>query len=607
MPPRRPATQNSLPSIKQQWLCQQFIAYIKIILARDLTNEEIHNYTRGLCVDLSITFSFMAAIQKNNWWVAGLKEVAVWDRQKASLEKILQLPDETPSRDLREKTLGFLFERAISYVDFGGCDEKYQDIKHGKGHSFLKEGGDFDSEMGKIVASTTVAGYFTDERLNAVFREAFFNHKAIHIITGEFYRKTAELNQFSKSQWARHTCAVRFDGTQWCLYNPDSGDDEKKFNNKYAFLYHLKQHLGRNLAITIASWRQDFEPVCQAFFTAFQNHVKADILNELGIHVIVAFTSSRLPSLVDKISRGESTAICFLANALTTLDDDCESGFCILAHDAPHLLLYIFDIALKHESVAREISSALILKTSDGFSGVDLFCKISPSISIPVFDHFLTLAEKNEYIFEDFVYALSFFNEVNKKSSFQMIIQCYSSRLSSLIKLINKKEDELSRLCRCLAGDPQLDLSVLHNLITTLEKTSCANAGVLAPFLRELEARKESFPEEEGRERFDFHALQLRLLIMIEQHVDAKIRSLASTPLFPKESTQIQSTATTLRTAIVACFTLQEIRCCISTAGVDQPLAEALMQKIPQPSSHSVSPAASNSGLPPTPKREPGK
>ncbi len=288
-------------------IINQFILFIEIDRGKPLSGAEKQDMEEGMCLGFAITYGYMRAVQKKDWWGGVLEAIAAWDGQKNSLTKKVKIVGET-----ERQTLYLLIYRAVSYILFNQANlnslqDRYQVLGENKfiETNFLAINGPFVSDLGKIINRATVSGYFTDDLLKMIIQEKYFSQNAIFLLT------VAGTNYL-------HACSFYYSiaRKKWVFYDPNKTSDYG-YTTKADFIKFITESYGRSLSIEVATWNQE----------------AAAIITEFSQHCIELIKKSSLKSLMQKyglylivFKNNGDTALRIIREART--DQETYNAFC---------------------------------------------------------------------------------------------------------------------------------------------------------------------------------------------------------------------------------------------------------------------------------------
>lgn len=300
---KKPAT-----DISQDALIDKLVKFIETVntSSESTETEDTHVIQKrneaikmGVCRGFSIVHSYMAAKKMSAWWESLLAVAVKWDGEEMSLNSSVNMPEQSRGsiyNNKKEVTYREIYERLANYVLYNHADSDVSGIPKLKQRTFLLPNGPFVSEDGGIQTYLSFSGHFEKEKLEALLKkiEALSPIEGIMIIGS-----------------LTHCCALRYSEEKkaWYLYDPNHAGGAECFNREQLIneiFFNSKKHLGQNVTIEIASWKNKEEARWfkelgdyRSQFYDFQNPQNDTLLDELGLQVIAKHIPDQLKQIIE--------------------------------------------------------------------------------------------------------------------------------------------------------------------------------------------------------------------------------------------------------------------------------------------------------------------
>lgn len=437
------------PNIDQNKLIDQINIYRQMDGGNALSSE-------GFCHGFSIVHAYMAATDKLDWWYAALEQLASWDGKKESLDTEITLPNADPNE--KNKTLGYLLKRIVSYVLYNQADVGITGIEGNNQIDFLnnhnpslKAHNPFFSESGGIRIKTNTAGCMYTDMLKQLLMQSFFEQQ----------------NTIFLVESLNHSCSIRFDSKTktWRFYDPNYHSGEKSFEKIDDLIREIHTRLGKSLHITAASWDSGFKT------DIFENEVKKlttdsaiSLLNRYGLHLIAQYAPSQLADIFT-LAKNHEYIIPSLAYALRVqTDDDGWTGLHKIAYFAPDQLTNLIALAEKHDNIREALATTLKVQNKNDWTCLHIIARHAPNQLADL----IKLAEKHDNIREALADTLRMKNK-DGLSGLHMIANDAENQLASIFTLAEKHNDVLFSVVDALKikyyhETTLLDVIALHSV-----------------------------------------------------------------------------------------------------------------------------------------------
>lgn len=255
---RRKSITPSEGGLNQKKLMGKFIHYMNIdrtsVGQPALSSKEIDVFRPGMHHGFAVVHSFMHAVGKLTWWKALLFNLSLWDENAASLQTIIDLPDENPEKPIAEKTLDYYFKQAINFIRFCQASPEQNGIVEITQEFLLMM-------IPEIISDDTLSfyqqqsaqPYQRDTVLTALSPQLFSKPRTLFLL---------QLKEKGAASEFQHHCAIRFDYilASWYLYDPRHPSGEEHFDSpEHLYLALNTRYQPAAFQIQIMSFDPHFE------------------------------------------------------------------------------------------------------------------------------------------------------------------------------------------------------------------------------------------------------------------------------------------------------------------------------------------------------------
>jgi hypothetical protein len=333
----------------------------------------------GFCFGFSLCRAAMSVAGKRIWWQNALFAIASWDGDKEKLKTPIVLPNSDSNepvelREIFKKVLNYIIgnfgQRLASYKDFhlrgmnqeNILDEKLQLFEVLKGKEVLK-----------VQQHVKVAGNFTTEQLKALIRESDVEENIVLF------------------HCADHTIQFNLAGGRFEVYDSlredknletfESKEDAIKEVMRLMQIEGFERKGEVALAYEIATLKKGAEKLALPMYEEMMEKNPVDLLKGFGLIILAKECPNDLSRILNNAKKSNHPDLPdIIGEALWVKDEtyDC-TGIHIIASYTPHVFADLLDIAEKSEKAKEKIFLALISKSQDGLTGLDMIEKHIPA------------------------------------------------------------------------------------------------------------------------------------------------------------------------------------------------------------------------------------
>ena len=303
----------------------------------------------------------MDCIGKGEWWESVLVTLANWDGSEKALKQEVNLPGSAATD--KDKTLGYLFNRALNYIVYhqaefyeqsgfglkGFEQSKLLQSAHDKKSQNHFEIVTADNQPAAVIKnSTVVAGHFTKSDLLALLDE--------NQIQGNICKVGSD----------DHAIRIGYDGKEWMIYNPNYDHRQletiHKVGSKEEIVTELLDRMKTNdLKLSIASL-EDQQNLDIPHFEEMLKNRKIDLIKGCGFHLLARFRPDCAKQLLaSAIEQKTPELVQMIIKVILRKDAESWTGFHILARYANEAMSLLFQLAeqSKDKSLLLAIAEAL--------------------------------------------------------------------------------------------------------------------------------------------------------------------------------------------------------------------------------------------------------
>jgi hypothetical protein len=227
-------------------ILNKFAKYVELTNSENKVLIDYLLSSVGVCFGSSVCHGVMDVIGKLNWWEAALVEIARWDGDRGTLQKIVELPGQN-----EDATLGRIINRALNYILIShmvnadyfapyyiGSNSKIRHALKLTNSQFysLRAGGPFEivdgDKLKKIQASKTFMAGLEDLQLRKVLTEI---SKNICVVSNGNHAIRVGYNEVTH---------------EWILYNPNYDHYSKKLIHQ---VFHSYEELTKEIKSILVS------------------------------------------------------------------------------------------------------------------------------------------------------------------------------------------------------------------------------------------------------------------------------------------------------------------------------------------------------------------
>ena len=237
-------------NISQTQLIKKFSQFMALQaqnnpIPRD-TDSFYNQLKDGLCHGFSLTYSYMVAIGKEQWWNECLEHLARWQGTEMELNIPLSLAQANSKKTV---LLSELFTRAINYIQFhqvDSCDIPFfnEQMQYDLTNPQNQESVSFEAHEKKLQKQHTAGGYFSQEALCSLIQEDYFKTPCLFLVSIQPPEKRDA-----------HTIALYYQSSDkvWCIYDPNRREGIREFPSKKAVTSHILSQYTPNLQLLYAT------------------------------------------------------------------------------------------------------------------------------------------------------------------------------------------------------------------------------------------------------------------------------------------------------------------------------------------------------------------
>lgn len=296
----------------QSIVLSQLAEFLKLTAPdSDISKELQKAFQGGHCEGLSRIHGPMGIVKKLRWWEAALVEVALWDKNIASLDTPVLLPE---AEDDKAVPLREIFVRVLNYIVTTHLDASVVSefrIKNIDNLNIYKRN-NFEISAGekhyKICKSVTLSGYFSKQHLQQLLNEDYLTNATCMVMSDD------------------HSIRIGYLGNeQWLIYNPNYSHDRRgpihKIMSKDKMLDELLRIQNHSLTLQIAHLKlPKAKNIPYQYYSMLLDKHLPELLQGHGLHHIILRTPQHIPLILKKVEK-DKQVLAAIVDALTNIPE----------------------------------------------------------------------------------------------------------------------------------------------------------------------------------------------------------------------------------------------------------------------------------------------